>query len=220
MNGEVLVASNLYRIFHIGDEEIFALRGVDLRVRAGEFVAVVGPSGSGKSTLLNCIAGLDDPDGGYVDIGGDRLSRRPERVRARIRAQRMGIMMQSGNLFPHLHVVDNVRLQQDLSRKQHLPSVDDLLGAVGLHHRRLAMPETLSGGEAARAALAIALAVRPALLICDEPTGEVDGATETSILTTLKASQLDGAAIVVATHSTALAARADRIVRLSDGEVQ
>lgn len=220
MNGEVLVASNLYRFFHVGDEESFALRGVDLSVRAGEFVAVVGPSGSGKSTLLNCIAGLDDPDGGYVDIGGDRLSRRPERVRARIRAQRMGIMMQSGNLFPHLHVVDNVRLQQALSRKQHLPSVDDLLGAVGLHHRGLAMPETLSGGEAARAALAIALAVRPALLICDEPTGEVDGATETSILTTLKASQHGGAAIVVATHSTALAARADRIVRLSDGEVQ
>jgi putative ABC transport system ATP-binding protein len=132
----------------------------------------------------------------------------------------MGIMMQSGNLFPHLRVIDNIQLQQDLSRKKRLPSIDDLLGSVGLNHRARATPETLSGGEAARAALAIALAVRPALLICDEPTGEVDGTTEASILATFRANQNEGVAILVATHSAALAARADRVVQLSDGAVQ
>lgn len=219
MSVETLVASNLYRFFHIGDEETFALRGVDLKVRAAEFVALVGPSGSGKSTLLNCIAGLDDPDGGFVQIGGERLTRRPERVRARIRAERIGLMMQTGNLFPHLRVIDNIVLQQKLAGKPRLPSVGDLLGSVGLSHRGQAMPETLSGGEAARAALAIALAVRPALLICDEPTGEVDETTEAAILNVLKVAQGDGAAILIATHSAALASRADRVVRLNEGEI-
>ena len=220
MRDEVLVASSLYRFFHVGDEEIFALRGVDLRLRSGEFVAITGPSGSGKSTLLNCVCGLDDPDGGYVEIAGERLSRRPEGLRARLRAERMGIMMQSGNLFAHLSVGDNIRLQQHLSRKDGLPRIDELLGSVGLGHREHAMPETLSGGEAARAGLAVALAVHPACLVCDEPTGEVDQVTETSILSTLKAAQNAGAAIVIATHSATLAARADRIVRLADGAVQ
>ncbi len=219
MNGPVLTASTLYRFYHVGDEEIFALRGVSLELRSGEFIAIVGHSGSGKSTLLNCLAGLDDPSGGYVEVGGERLSRRPERVRARLRAQRMGIMMQSGNLFPPLRVVDNIRLQQNLSGKERLPTADELLGSVGLEHRGHALPETLSGGEAARAAIAVALSVRPSVLMCDEPTGEVDEVTEASIIAVLKRTQSDGTAVLVATHSTALAGRADRIVRLSDGAV-
>jgi putative ABC transport system ATP-binding protein len=220
MNGPVLTASSLYRFYHVGDTEIFALRGVNLELRAGEFIAVVGPSGSGKSTLLNCLAGLDDPSGGFVAVGGERISRRPERMRAAIRAQRMGIMMQSGNLFPHLRVIDNIRLQQRLAHKPRLPTSSELLAAVGLEHHTYSMPETLSGGEAARTALAVALSVRPAVLICDEPTGEVDDATEMSIIVALQRAQEDGTAIIVATHSTGLAGKADRIVELSDGVVK
>jgi putative ABC transport system ATP-binding protein len=188
-------------------------------VASGEFVAVTGPSGSGKSTLLNCIAGLDDPDGGSVAIAGERISRTPERLRARLRAGRMGIMMQSGNLFAHLSVLDNVRLQQRLSGRERLPAPDALLGEVGLGHRRNALPETLSGGEAARAGLAVALSVRPSLLVCDEPTGEVDEANETTVISLLKRAQADGAAILVATHSLSLAGKADRILQLDDGAV-
>lgn len=219
MSEPVLKASHLYRFYHAGDEEVFALRGVSLDVASGEFVAVTGPSGSGKSTLLNCIAGLDDPDGGSVAIAGERISRAPERLRARLRAERMGIMMQSGNLFAHLSVLDNVRLQQRLSGRERLPAPDALLGEVGLGHRRNALPETLSGGEAARAGLAVALSGRPSLLVCDEPTGEVDEANETTVISLLKRAQADGAAILVATHSLALAGKADRILQLDDGAV-
>jgi putative ABC transport system ATP-binding protein len=219
MSEPVLKASHLYRFYHAGDEEVFALRGVSLDVASGEFVAVTGPSGSGKSTLLNCIAGLDDPDGGSVAIAGERISRTPERLRARLRAGRMGIMMQSGNLFAHLSVLDNVRLQQRLSGRERLPAPDALLGEVGLGHRRNALPEALSGGEAARAGLAVALSVRPSLLVCDEPTGEVDEANETTVISLLKRAQADGAAILVATHSLSLAGKADRILQLDDGAV-
>jgi putative ABC transport system ATP-binding protein len=203
----------------VGEEEIFALRGVSLRLRSGELVAVTGPSGSGKSTLLNCVAGLDDPDGGYVAITGERISRAPERVRARLRAERVGIMMQSGNLVPHLAVIDNLRLQQRLSGKKHLPAPEALLDRVGLGHRVQALPETLSGGEAARAGLAVALSTLPSVLICDEPTGEVDEANETAIISLLKRAQADGAAILIATHSPSLAGKADRILELNDGAV-
>lgn len=106
-----LEAHELYRFYHVGDDETRALRGVDLRVDAGELVALVGPSGSGKSTLLACVAGLDEPDGGHVDIMGQRLSRRPEAARARLRARHIGMLMQSGNLFDHLTVGANIALQ-------------------------------------------------------------------------------------------------------------
>jgi putative ABC transport system ATP-binding protein len=219
MSGAVLTASDLYRFYHVGDEEIFALRGVSLQLRSGELVAVTGPSGSGKSTLLNCLTGLDDPDGGYVAITGERISRAPEGVRVRLRAERVGIMMQSGNLFPHLAVIDNVRLQQDLSGKKRLPAPETLLGEVGLSHRVHALPETLSGGEAARAGLAVALSALPSVLICDEPAGEVDETNEAAIISLLKRAQTEGAAILIATHSLALAGKADRILQLHDGAV-
>ena len=213
-------ATSVYRFFHTAEDEIFALRGVELVVAKGEFVAVTGPSGSGKSTLLACIAGLDDPDGGSVDIAGQRITRRPERVKARIRATSMGIVLQSGNLFTHLNVAENIRLQRHLAGLATNMEIDSLLGSVELTHRARALPQTLSGGEAARAALAVALAANPPILICDEPTGEIDAATESSILATLRMQQERGAAVLVATHSAALAGRADRVLRLSDGEFE
>jgi len=215
----LLEAHDLYRFYHVGDDETLALRGVSLSIAAGEMVAVMGPSGSGKSTLLACLAGLDEPDGGYVTVLGSRLSRRPEATRARLRAAHIGVLMQSGNLFEHLSVADNIRVPMRLAAKFDERRVSELLEMVGLSHRRHATPAQLSGGEAQRAGLATALAANPALLLADEPTGEVDAATEAQILDLLAARRKLGAGLLIATHSAGLAASADRIIRLSDGRI-
>jgi putative ABC transport system ATP-binding protein len=215
-----LCAAELYRFFHNGDAETVALRGVSLTLEVGEFVALVGPSGSGKSTLLACLAGLDNPDGGTVLIDGERLSRRPESATAAIRARSIGMLMQSGNLLEHLTVEENVRLQSRLAKVLQAPAEADLLSELGISERRYALPSQLSGGEAARAGLAVALAAGPKILICDEPTAEVDLATEQAILAILHARQRVGVAVIVATHSSVLASAADRIIHIVDGRLE
>jgi putative ABC transport system ATP-binding protein len=211
-------AQELYRFYHAGDDETFALRGVSVEVERGEIVAIVGPSGSGKSTLLNCLAGLDEPDGGYVAVFGERLTRRPESLRARARVRSIGVLMQSGNLVEHLTVEQNVRAAQSLARGSSV-STHDLLDAVGMGHRASAWPTTLSGGEAARAGLAVALANDPAILLADEPTGEVDAANERAILELLRSRAREGGAVVVVTHSPRVAGAADRTIRMLDGRI-
>jgi putative ABC transport system ATP-binding protein len=214
-----LAAVDLYRFFHTRESETLALRGVNLAVEGGEMIAVVGPSGSGKSTLLACLAGLDEPDGGHVELMGERLTRRPEAERARRRAASIGILMQSGNLFPTLTVTDNIRLAMLLSGNVDLARIEQLLSDIGLADRKSARPGQLSGGELARAGLAVALAAAPRVLLADEPTGEVDVATEARILDFLGEQRKLGGAILVATHSRALTARADRVIHLRDGRV-
>jgi putative ABC transport system ATP-binding protein len=211
-----LEARSLYRFFRAGEEETLALRGVSLAVAGGELVAVVGPSGSGKSTLLACLAGLDEPDGGTVLVAGQRMSHQPEPVRARMRARRIGIMAQASNLFEHLTVRANLAFVDAL-----LPAATGgaLLERVRLTARAGAYPSELSGGEAARAALAVALVGKPVVVLADEPTGELDGATEATVLALLVDAARSGVAVVVASHSPAVAAAADRIVRLDDGQV-
>lgn len=204
----------LYRFYHVGDDETVALRGAEVQVDAGEMVAIVGPSGSGKSTLLSCLAGLDEPDGGYVQVMGQRMSRRPEAARARLRARHVGMLMQSGNLFDHLTIASNIALQIKLSGKGVMGS---LLERLGIGEHADALPSQLSGGEAARAGLAVALAADPEILICDEPTAEVDADTERKILDFLDERRREGCAVLVATHSAALAQRADRVLRMRDG---
>jgi putative ABC transport system ATP-binding protein len=188
-------------------------------VDLGETVALVGPSGSGKSTLLACLAGLDEPDGGYVVLRGKRLTRRPEAERAKRRAADVGVLLQSGNLLEHLSVADNVALPMHLARAFDTRRQTELLTRVGLQERREARPSELSGGEAARAGLAVALACSPTVVLADEPTGEVDADTEQQILEIFAEHSRAGGALVIATHSDALAARADRVVRLRDGRV-
>lgn len=220
MSAPALVeARDLYRFYHIGDDETLALRGVSLTVSAGEMVAIMGPSGSGKSTLLACLGGLDEPDGGYVLIGSQRMTRRSEAQRAEIRARQVGILMQTGNLLGHLSVAGNVRMQQVLAKSATAQAIPALLASVGLADRGNSFPDQLSGGEAARAGLAVALAHGPQVLLADEPTGEVDAATEERILNILRAYANDGRAVVLATHSDAAARRADRRVLLRDGRV-
>lgn len=217
---DAIHATNLFRFFHVGDDETVALRGIDLAVARGEFVAVMGPSGSGKSTLLACLAGLDNPDGGSVKIAGERITRRSETDRCRIRGRSIGIMMQAGNLFAHLNVIDNLRMQRSLARLPATSLPETLLAELGLGGRMKALPATLSGGESARAGLAVAMAAEPAVLICDEPTAEVDGATEAVVIATIKQLQRRGSAILIATHSEALSEQADRVLKIVDGQLE
>jgi putative ABC transport system ATP-binding protein len=214
-----LQAFDLYRFYHVGEDETLALRGVSLHVDRGEIVALMGPSGSGKSTLLACLAGLDEPDGGHVEVLGRRLTRRPEAERAARRAAEIGIVLQSGNLFGHLSVEDNVALQMLLARRLDTARLAALIESVGLGARRRALPSQLSGGEGVRAGLAVALAAAPPVLLADEPTAEVDAQTESQILDVLARHRRTGGAVLVATHSAAIAAHADRIVQVSDGRV-
>jgi len=215
----VIEADDLFRFYHPGDAEVRALRGASLTVEAGEIVALLGPSGSGKSTLLACLAGLDEPDGGLVTIDCQRMTRRPEQERAALRSRCIGFLAQSGNLFAHLSVADNIRLQMRLRGKSDRKRIFDLLTLVGLKDRATAMPATLSGGELARAGLAVALAADPPVLLADEPTAEVDAETENRILELLERRSATGKAALIATHSAALSAKASRVLRIADGRI-
>jgi putative ABC transport system ATP-binding protein len=220
----VLRARELYRFYRVGDEETLALRGVSLIVPAGKIVTVAGPSGSGKSTLLACLAGLDEPDGGSVYIRETRISHRPERERSALRARHIGTLFQSANLLEHLTVRRNLELVQRIARARDRPShrrsVDALLDAVGLTRRSGARPSELSGGEAVRAGLAVALANNPDVLVADEPTGELDGTTEAEVLRLIRDQADQGTAVVLASHSVAVAAMADEVIQLKDGQRQ
>lgn len=215
-----LQAHELYRFFHTGDDETLALCGVSFAVAPGELLAITGPSGSGKSTLLACLAGIDEPDGGWVSIAGRRLSRRPELERARLRARSIGMLMQSGNLLDHLTVLENLELAMALVERGGRSRITELLHATGITQRAAALPSELSGGEAARAGLALALINNPAVLLADEPTGEVDAANEAAILRLLRERAETGGATLVVTHSPAVAAAADRVIRLEDGRLR
>lgn len=219
----LLQAESLYRFYHAGDDETLALQGVSLTVHAGEMVAVTGPSGSGKSTLLGCLAGLDEPSGGMVRVAGRRLSRRPETERAALRAAHIGMLFQAANLVEHLDVSENVALAQRLVPgaigRSDRAGVAELLADVGLEARARARPSQLSGGELARAGLAVALANQPAVLLADEPTGELDGTTAARVLDLLRRRAGDGAAVLVVTHNPAVSAAVDRTIELADGRV-
>jgi putative ABC transport system ATP-binding protein len=221
MTTPVVRAQGLHRFFRRGGEEVAALRDVSLILAPGETVAVVGPSGSGKSTLLNLLAGLDDPDGGSVTVTGLPMSHQPASTQARLRGRRIGVLTQTSGLVEHLDVLDNLRLGG--SFRPTVPGTSELLAlleAVGLRSRARGRPSTLSGGETARANLAVALSGGPALLLADEPTAEVSRDEEATVLDLLRALQPAGGATVLVTHSSAVAESADRVVHLVDGQVQ
>jgi putative ABC transport system ATP-binding protein len=211
-------AKGLYRIFRVGEDEVIALRNVSLSVDAGELVALVGASGSGKSTLLSCLAGLDEPDAGFATIAGRRMSHGPDTERAALRARHLGIVTQSGTLLDHLTVRENMRLQQQMAGGNE-GDILSLLEMLGIAPHVDALPVTLSGGEIARAGLAVALSANAPILICDEPTAEVDATTESSILSVIRRRRDNGAAVLIATHSEGVASSADRLVKLADGEI-
>jgi putative ABC transport system ATP-binding protein len=216
----VLAGRGLHRFYRSGDTEVAALRDVTFEVLPGEFVAVMGPSGSGKSTLLNLLAGLDDPDGGSVWIDGERISHRPPGEQARLRARLIGVLTQTSGLLDHLSVVHNVALAGSFRPGRAPLDAAALVQAVGLTERARARPATLSGGEAARANLAVALAGGPRVLLADEPTAEVSKAEEAVLLELLRRIAPAGGATVVVTHAVAVADAADRVLELRDGKLQ
>lgn len=187
--------------------------------QAGEFVAIMGESGVGKSTLLNLIAGLDAPDAGQVIVDGTPISRLDDDAATRLRRSRMGFIFQAFHVLPHLTLRQNVALPLLLNKapgEQTAPRVDAMLGAVGLAGRGNDFPRQLSGGELQRVAIARALVHRPALLLADEPTGNLDPETADGILHLLRAeTRAHGAGAIMVTHSTAAAAMADKVLRLT-----
>ena len=193
---------------------------VSLQVRRGEFVAIVGESGVGKSTLLNCMAGLDSWDQGSVSLDGEDIGAMDEDARAMLRRHKVGFVFQAFHVLPHLDVAQNIALPLMLlgrgDRHAHAQRVAELLEAVGLQGLGHRLPQQLSGGQLQRVAIARALAHRPALLLADEPTGNLDARTATMVMDALLAqTRAQGASLVLVTHSQASAARADRILQLS-----
>ncbi len=214
----VLEARGLHRFFRRGGEEVAALRDVSLTLFPGEIVAIVGPSGSGKSTLLNMLAGLDDPDGGSVQVTGRQLSHESASVQAGLRGELIGVLTQTSGLVEHLDLLDNLRLAASFRRHPgSTAALRSLLDDVQLTERAHARPSTLSGGETARANLAVALVGGPRLLLADEPTAEVSAGEEAALLHLLRRLQPPEGATVLVTHSAAVAAAADRTVHLLDG---
>ena len=197
-----------------GETPVFA--GVDLHVEAGEFVAIVGESGVGKSTLLNCIAGLDRIDGGTLRVCGEEIAALDEAAAARLRRRAMGFVFQAFHVLPYLDVFHNVALPLLLQGQPDADRVHAMLAAVGLRDLAGRLPQQLSGGQMQRVAIARALVHRPALILADEPTGNLDPKTAERVIDLLAAQvRHEGAACVLATHSRMAAARADRVLTLT-----
>ena len=199
---------------HYGDTAVFSQ--VSLRVNGGEFVAIVGESGVGKSTLLNCLAGLDHWDQGTVLLDGQDLGRLGDEPLARLRREHIGFVFQAFHVLPHLDVAQNVALPLMLLGRTDPARVQAMLAAVGLEGLGKRLPQQLSGGQLQRVAIARALVHRPALLLADEPTGNLDPSTALRVLDTLvNQTRQHGAALVLVTHSQAAAERADRVLQLT-----
>jgi len=211
-------ARALERVYRTGPDEVCALRGVDLDLCSGELVALLGPSGSGKSTLLNLLGGLDRPDGGEIRFRNEDLTSFDERALARYRRRHVGFVFQLYNLIPSLTARENVELA--CAGVERPIGAADALDLVGLSARMDHFPGQLSGGEQQRAAVARAIAKRPDLLLCDEPTGAVDSKAGVQILEVIERCSVElGAATVLVTHNSAIAAMADRVLSLVDGKI-
>ncbi|PYK30043.1 MAG: ABC transporter ATP-binding protein [Verrucomicrobia bacterium] len=221
---EVLVqVKDVEKVFRRGSEEIHVLAGLNLEVPKGEFLALMGPSGSGKSTLLNLIGGLDRPTKGLVVIGPDRIDEMSDRELAAWRARHVGLVFQFYNLLPVLTAERNVELPlllTHLSKSERRHHVETALKVVGLSHRARHYPRQLSGGEQQRAGIARAIVTDPTLLLCDEPTGDLDRKSGDEVLALLKAlNKEQGKTIIMVTHDPHASAQANRTVYLNKGQL-
>src|SRR5918992_1877596 len=215
-----IASTGLVKTYHQGDEVIHALRGVDLTVARSEFVAITGASGSGKSTLLHIIGGLDRPDEGEVRLEGKRISEMSDEDLSLVRRRRLGFVLQFFNLLPTLSALENAAFPLLLDgRADALDRARSSLGSVGLTTRVDHRPAHLSGGEQQRVALARALVTQPAVVLADEPTGNLDSLTGEDILKLLRTTADAGQTIVMVTHDARSASYADRVLRLVDGSI-
>ncbi len=223
-SGAAIRTVDLVRTFQVGVTQIDALRGVSLQVAVGDFVALVGPSGSGKSTFLNLVGGLDRPTGGELWVNGVDLSASNEKALTEHRRRRVGFVFQSFNLLPRLTALENVAVPLVFSgvpEQERLARAQELLSAVGLGQRLEHRPTQLSGGEQQRVAIARALVGRPAIILADEPTGNVDSATGAEIMALLqRLNRKQGVTLLLVTHDAEAAAFAGRVVQLRDGRVE
>ncbi len=215
-SGPVFVARGLTKHYRMGEVDVPALRGIDLDLYPGEFVVLLGASGSGKSTLLNILGGLDAASSGSVICNGRPLTGADDAELTRYRRQSVGFVFQFYNLIPSLTARENVALVTEIASDPIAP--EEALRRVGLADRMDHFPAQLSGGEQQRVAIARAIAKRPAVLLCDEPTGALDSATGIVVLEALRRSNEEtGALTIVITHNAVIARMADRVIRLSDG---
>ena len=218
---EILKATDLKKTYGKGDTLVRALGGVSLSVEKGEFVAIVGTSGSGKSTLLNMLGGLDHPDSGTVLIDGNNLQKMKDEAITIFRRRKIGFIFQAFNLVPVLNVYDNITLPIELDgRKPDKKYIDELLQILGLSEKKHALPSQLSGGQQQRVAIARALSSKPAIILADEPTGNLDSKTGLAVLGLLKTTchKYDQTLIMI-THNDDIAQTADRIIRIEDGMI-
>ena len=216
--GAVFIARGLSKIYRMGEVEVPALRSIDLDIREGEFVVLLGPSGSGKSTLLNILGGLDAPTGGEAFFRDHALVGADERELTRYRREHVGFVFQFYNLIPSLTARENVMLVTEIA--DHPMSAEDALRLVGLGHRLDYFPSQLSGGEQQRVAIARAIAKRPDVLLCDEPTGALDYQTGIGVLNAIAQVNRElGTTAVVITHNAAIAGMADRVIYLANGTI-
>jgi lipoprotein-releasing system ATP-binding protein len=223
MGEDILVASGLRKNYTLGSQEVEVLRGIDVRVRRGEALVIVGASGAGKSTLLHLLGGLDAPSAGDVSLDGASLFGMSSAARTRLRNERLGFVFQSYNLLPELDALENVclpALLQSRSRDGVAERGTELLKAVGLGGRLEHRPAELSGGEQQRVAIARALMNRPSLVLADEPTGNLDSKTGESILDLLWQLREDsGTTLVMVTHDQHIATRGERVLEIADGRI-
>ena len=222
-NGDLVRVEHVEKVFHRGSEDIHVLSDLSLRVKNGEFLALMGPSGSGKSTLLNLIGGLDQPTRGEVSVAGQRIDQLSGRQLADWRARHVGFVFQLYNLLPVLTAERNVELPlllTHLSRTERKKHVETALAMVGLSHRAAHYPRTMSGGEQQRVGIARGIVTDPTLLLCDEPTGDLDRKAGDEILNLLTAlSKEHGKTIIMVTHDPHASARAGRTVHLDKGQL-
>lgn len=221
MKNFIVETRNLKKYYQMGENTVKALDGVDFRVKDREFVAIIGKSGSGKSTLLHMLGGLDVPTEGEVLIDGKRLKGLKKEQLAVFRRRKIGFIFQNYNLVPDLNVYENVILPIELDgRKVDEEYVNGILEFLGLSGKKETLPGTLSGGQQQRVAIARALAAKPAILLADEPTGNLDSATSHDVLGLLKmASKQFGQTLILITHDRDIAQLADRIVHIEDGKI-
>ena len=218
----LLRARDLYKDYPLDGEVVHALRGVSLEIGPGDYVAIAGPSGSGKSTLLHLLGGIDTPTAGSVELLGTPLERLSDRELTRLRLTKIGFVFQRFHLLPVLTAAENVELpmaEAGVPARERRERARDLLAYVGLAHRIRHRATQLSGGEMQRVAIARALANRPAVILADEPTGELDAATGREILELFRRLNADGMALVVVTHDEHLAAQARRRIHMLDGRI-
>ena len=221
MESWIVETKNLKKYYQLGSNTVKALDGVDFKVKPQEFVAIIGKSGSGKSTLMHMIGGLDVPTGGEVIVAGKNLAGLTKEQLAVFRRRRVGFVFQSYNLVPDMNVYENVVLPIELDGKRiDKKFVDGILNLLQLSDKKEALPATLSGGQQQRVAIARAIAAKPQILLCDEPTGNLDTATSHDVMGLLKiVAKQFRQTIVLITHDNDIAQMADRIVRIEDGKI-